>query len=163
VLERLAAWRRERPGIAVRSTFIVGFPGETEAEFEELLAFLREAQLDRVGCFAYSPVEGATANALRDPVSDAVKEQRRMRFMAVQAGISAAKLRRRVGTTFDVLVDSVETADRGRAVAIARSAADAPEIDGVVRIAAASTLQPGAFVPVTATGADEHDLTAKLA
>jgi ribosomal protein S12 methylthiotransferase len=163
VLERLAAWRRERPEIAVRSTFIVGFPGETEAEFEELLAFLREAQLDRVGCFAYSPVEGATANALPDPVPDAVKEERRMRFMAMQAEISAARLRRRVGATFDVLVDSVENTPRGRTVAIARSAADAPEIDGVVRIARASSMQPGAFVSVTATGADEHDLAAKLA
>jgi ribosomal protein S12 methylthiotransferase len=163
VLERLAAWRRERPEIAVRSTFIVGFPGETEAEFEELLAFLREAQLDRVGCFAYSPVEGATANALPDPVPDAVKEERRMRFMAMQAEISAARLRRRVGATFDVLVDSVETTPRGRTVAIARSAADAPEIDGVVRIAGASSMQQGAFVSVTATGADEHDLAAKLA
>jgi ribosomal protein S12 methylthiotransferase len=155
VLDRLAAWRRERPQITVRSTFIVGFPGETEAEFEELLAFLREAQLDRVGCFAYSPVDGAAANALPDAVPDAVKEERRARFMAVQAAISAAKLRCRVATTFDVLVDGIE----GK-VALARSAADAPEIDGVVRVSGGGRLQPGAFVSVTATGAGEHDLTA---
>jgi ribosomal protein S12 methylthiotransferase len=162
VLERLAAWRRERPQITVRSTFIVGFPGETDAEFEELLAFLREAQLDRVGCFAYSPVDGASANALPGRIPDELKEERRMRFMALQAEISAAKLRRRVGSTFDVLVDGVETADRGRKVAVARSAADAPEIDGVVRITGVSKVQPGEFVSVTATGADEHDLNAML-
>jgi ribosomal protein S12 methylthiotransferase len=164
VLDRLAAWRRERPGIVVRSTFIVGFPGETEAEFEELLAFLEAADLDRVGCFAYSAVDGAAANALPDAVPEAVKEERRARFMAVQAAISARKLQRRVGSTLDVLIDSIE-APRGRkpGVAIGRSAADAPDIDGVVRIAGARDLQPGAFVPATITGAAEHDLTAQPA
>jgi ribosomal protein S12 methylthiotransferase len=162
VLDRLAAWRRERPTITVRSTFIVGFPGETEAEFEELLAFLREAQLDRVGCFAYSPVKGATANALPDAVPDAVKEERRARFMAEQARISAAKLARRVGATCDVLIDEVMRS-RGRkpATALARSAAEAPEIDGVVRIEQAEGLAAGAFVPVTVTGAQAHDLIAR--
>jgi ribosomal protein S12 methylthiotransferase len=165
VLDRLAAWRRERPGIVVRSTFIAGFPGETEAEFEELLAFLRVAQLDRVGCFAYSPVDGATANALPDAVPEAVKEERRARFMALQADISAAKLARRVGTTLDVLVDGIEAASgrTRRKVATARSAADAPEIDGVVRIDDGSELVPGAFARVVVTGADAHDLRARLA
>jgi ribosomal protein S12 methylthiotransferase len=147
----------------VRSTFIVGFPGETHAEFDELLAFLEAAQLDRVGCFAYSPVEGASANALPDPVPEAVKEERRARFMAVQAQISAAKLARRVGTIQDVLVDSVEAPrGRGRGSAVARSTADAPEIDGLVRIAGAGHVQPGTFLPVRITGAEEHDLTASV-
>jgi len=166
VLERLAAWRRVRPNITVRSTFIVGFPGETEAEFEELLGFLREADLDRVGCFAYSPVDGATANALPDPVPDALREERRARFMAVQAEISAAKLARRIGTTVDVLVDGHEAAG-GRArkatVALARTAADAPEIDGVVRIRDAAHVPAGTFATVRITGADAHDLVAELA
>jgi len=168
VLERLAAWRRERPGITVRSTFIVGFPGETEAEFEELLDFLQQAQLDRVGCFAYSPVDGAAANALPDPVPEAVREARRRRFMSLQAEISAAKLARRIGATLDVLVDGPSAdgpqAATGRArkapVTLARSAADAPEIDGVVRIAAARPPAPGTFVTVTITGAQAHDLDA---
>src|SRR6476469_6726191 len=111
VLDRVRAWRVARPDITLRSTFIVGFPGETEAEFDELLAFLREAQLDRVGCFAYSPVDGAAANALPDPVPDALREERRARFMAVQAEISAAKLARRVGQEHRVLVDSIEGDD----------------------------------------------------
>ncbi len=125
------------PDLAIRSTFIVGFPGETEAEFEELLAFLEEAELDRVGCFAYSAVEGAAANALPDPVDPETQQVRRTRFMDVQARISARKLAAKVGATLDVLVDGHEERGRGRArtrVAIARSAADAPEIDGVVRI-----------------------------
>jgi ribosomal protein S12 methylthiotransferase len=166
VLDRLAAWRRARPEIVVRSTFIVGFPGETDGEFEELLAFLREADLDRVGCFAYSPVDGAAANALPDAVPDAVKEERRARFMAVQAEISAAKLRARVGSTLDVLVDTVEAAparSRRGPTAVARSAADAPEIDGVVRIENARGVSAGTFTTVTVTGADEHDLTARIA
>ena len=135
-LERIRAWREACPEITIRSTFIAGFPGETEAEFEELLAFLREAQLDRVGCFAYSPVEGAAANALPDPVPEAVKEERRARFMALQAGISASRLREKVGRTLDVLVDEIEDG-----TAIARSSADAPEIDGVVRIGSTAGLQ----------------------
>jgi ribosomal protein S12 methylthiotransferase len=165
VLDRLAAWRKERPGIVVRSTFIVGFPGETEAEFEELLAFLREANLDRVGCFAYSPVDGAAANALPDAVPDAVKEERRARFMGVQADISAHELRARVGSTIDVLVDGVGAAtprSRRGPTAIARSAADAPEIDGVVHIENARDVSAGTFASVTVTGADEHDLQARL-
>jgi ribosomal protein S12 methylthiotransferase len=156
VLDRLAAWRRERPDIAVRSTFIVGFPGETDAEFEELLAFLDAADLDRVGCFAYSPVDGAAANALPDPVEHTVKEERRMRFMMHQAKISARRMRGKVGKTLDVLVDAVEGD-----TAIARSAADAPEIDGVVRIEAANGLAAGTFVRVAVTGASEHDLSAR--
>jgi ribosomal protein S12 methylthiotransferase len=154
VLDRVHAWRRAHPDITLRSTFIVGFPGESEREFEELLAFLREAQLDRVGCFAYSPVEGAAANALPDAVPDAVKEERRARFMAVQEGISRARLRARIGRTIDVLVDSVEDD-----VAIARSAADAPEIDGVVRIVDANGLAPGDFARVRVTASDAHDLS----
>jgi ribosomal protein S12 methylthiotransferase len=157
-LKRIEAWRAARPDLIIRSTFIVGFPGETDREFEELLAFLDAAQLDRVGCFAYSPVEGATANALPDPVPDDVKEARRARFMLAQAGISAARLERRIGETMTVLVDSHE-----RTSAIARSAADAPEIDGHVRIAAGGHLAVGEFARVTVTGATEHDLKARLA
>ena len=156
VLDRVRAWRRARPDITLRSTFIVGFPGETEAEFDELLAFLREAELDRVGCFAYSPVDGAAANALADPVPDPVKEARRARFMAVQAGISAARLEAKIGRTIDVLVDAVEDG-----VAIARSAADAPEIDGIVRIAGAKGLAPGDRARVRVTSAEAHDLAAE--
>jgi ribosomal protein S12 methylthiotransferase len=157
-LERIGAWRSVCPDIAIRSTFIVGFPGETEAEFEELLAFLEEAQLDRVGCFAYSPVDGAAANALPGAVPEAVKEQRRARFMGAQASISAGRLAAKVGRTLDVLIDRVEG---GRAVA--RSAADAPEIDGTVVIENAARLAPGHFARVTITGSSEHDLTARLA
>ncbi|HMA31315.1 MAG TPA: 30S ribosomal protein S12 methylthiotransferase RimO [Casimicrobiaceae bacterium] len=157
VLDRVRAWRKVRPAITLRSTFIVGFPGETDAEFEELLAFLREAQLDRVGCFAYSAVEGAAANALPDPVPEAVKEERRARFMAVQADISAARLRARVGQTLDVLVDAVEGD-----IAIARSPADAPEIDGVVRIHRAAGVAAGAFLRVEVTSSNAHDLDAAL-
>ena len=155
VLDRVRAWRTVHPDIALRSTFIVGFPGETDAEFDELLAFLREAQLDRVGCFAYSPVDGAAANALPNPVREAVREERRARFMAVQAEISAGRLQRRIGRTLDVLVDSVEDG-----IALARSSADAPEIDGVVRIADGNTLAPGSFARVRVTAADAHDLYA---
>ncbi|HEX6138304.1 MAG TPA: 30S ribosomal protein S12 methylthiotransferase RimO [Casimicrobiaceae bacterium] len=158
VLERVRAWRAAQPDITLRSTFIVGFPGETNAEFEELLAFLREAQLDRVGCFAYSPVEGAAANALPGPVPEPVKEERRARFMVAQATISAARLRSKVGRTLDVLVDAI---DGG--AAIARSAADAPEIDGVVRIAERAAIAPGQFARVRVTAADDHDLHASLA
>jgi ribosomal protein S12 methylthiotransferase len=156
VLDRVRAWRCARPGIVLRSTFIVGFPGETEAEFEELLEFLREAQLDRVGCFAYSPVDGAAANALPDPVPEEVKEARRARFMAVQAEISAARLRARIGRTIRVLVDHVEDGH-----AIARGPGDAPEIDGVVRIDDAPGVAPGDFVRVCVTGSDAHDLVAE--
>jgi len=156
-LARIRAWREICPDITIRSTFIVGFPGETDAEFETLLAFLEEAQLDRVGCFAYSPVEGAAANALPDPVPEAVKQERRARLMQLQARISAAKLQRKVGRTLSVLVDEV-----GRNGAVARSAADAPEIDGLVYVEDADDLVPGQFARVTVHRADEHDLYATL-
>jgi ribosomal protein S12 methylthiotransferase len=166
VLERVRAWRKALPELTLRSTFIVGFPGETEAEFEELLAFLEDAQLDRVGCFAYSPVEGAAANSLSDPVAPDVQEARRERFMAIQARISAARLARKVGTTQTVLIDGHEESRRGRQrrmVAVGRSTADAPEIDGVVRIDEGASLAPGTFANVAVTAADAHDLTARRA
>ncbi len=162
VLERVRAWRAAKPQIAIRSTFIVGFPGETDAEFAELLAFLEEAQLDRVGCFEYSPVEGAAANALPGHVDRDVKATRHAAFMEVQARISAARLAARVGRTVDILVDRVETVGR-RTIAVARSSADAPEIDGVVRIADGADLVPGTFTRVTVTGANAHDLEAEIA
>jgi ribosomal protein S12 methylthiotransferase len=157
-LERIRRWREICPDITLRSTFIVGFPGETDTEFEQLLEFLEEAQLDRVGCFAYSPVEGAAANALADPVPEEVKEERRARFMAVQEKISVARLSRKVGRRMAVLVDEVQ---KNRA--IARSSADAPEIDGVVYIDNAKALKSGEFVNVEITGSDTHDLWAKVA
>jgi len=156
-LQRIRNWRAMCPDLTIRSTFIVGFPGETEAEFEELLEFLREAELDRVGAFAYSPVDGAKANALPDPVPEELKQERLERFMEVQAEISAARLDRKVGTRQTVLVDEVD-ADG----AIARSKADAPEIDGIVRIDDGQQLKPGQFVDVTVVHADEHDLIARL-
>jgi ribosomal protein S12 methylthiotransferase len=157
-LDRIRAWRALCPDITIRSTFIAGFPGETEAEFEGLLSFLEDAQLDRVGCFAYSPVDGAAANALPDRVPGTVKEERRARFMAAQAKISARRLASKIGRTVDVLVDAVEG---GRA--IARSAADAPEIDGTVTIEGGGDFAPGTFVRVEITGSSEHDLTARPA
>ncbi len=152
-LERIRAWRAVCPEITVRSTFIVGFPGETEVEFVELLEFLEAAELDRVGCFAYSPVEGAAANALPGHVPEEVKAERRARFMAVQARVSARRLERRVGTTMRVLVDEVDGTK-----AVARSSADAPEIDGVVRLSRAKGLNPGDFADVRITKSDAHDL-----
>ncbi len=154
-LKRIRDWRAICPDITIRSTFVVGFPGETEREFEELLEFLEEAQLDRVGCFAYSPVEGAVANALPDPVPEAEKQERQARFMAVQEKISAARLKRKIGQTMTVLVDAV-----GKDGAIARSAADAPEIDGRVIIRQGEKLKPGEFAEVKVTRADAHDLWA---
>ena len=154
-LERIRAWRAERPQLTIRSTFIVGFPGETEAEFAELLDFLEAAELDRVGCFAYSPVEGAAANALPDPVPDEVRDERRARFMAAQQAISVRRLQRKLGSTQTVLIDAID-GDR----ATARSAADAPEIDGVVTISEGAGLEVGSFVRVRITGAGAHDLTA---
>jgi ribosomal protein S12 methylthiotransferase len=151
VLQRLAAWREICPDITVRSTFIVGFPGETEAEFEALLDFLEEAQLDRVGCFAYSPVDGAAANALPGPVPDELKDQRRARFMQEQQRISARKLKAKVGKTLKVLVD---------APGIGRSSADAPEIDGTVRFKGGTT---GEFAQVMVERAQAHDLHGRLA
>lgn len=156
-LDRIKVWREACPDLTLRSTFIVGFPGETEAEFEELLAFLDEAQLDRVGCFAYSPVEGAKANELPGAVPEEVKEERRARFMEKQAGISARRLEQKIGREMTVLVDEID--EEGDAVA--RSPADAPEIDGVVFIADAENLQPGDFVKVRITDATEHDLWAE--
>ncbi|GAB4509397.1 MAG: 30S ribosomal protein S12 methylthiotransferase RimO [Sulfuricaulis sp.] len=155
-LVRIESWRKACPDITLRSTFIAGFPGETEQEFNELLDFLRAAQLDRVGCFAYSAVEGAAANALPDPVPEEVKQERLARFMEVQAKISADKLQHKVGKTLTVLVDSVE----GDTV-MARSNADAPEIDGVVYMEGVKSLKSGDFCQVHVTRAGEHDLWAK--
>jgi ribosomal protein S12 methylthiotransferase len=153
-LERVRAWRAICPELTIRSTFIVGFPGETEAEFEELLAFLDEAQLDRVGAFAYSPVGGAKANDLPDPVPEEVKQERLERFMLHQAQISAARLRAKVGGVQRVLIDEV-----GPTVAVGRSSADAPEIDGKVHVALAGLkLRPGEFVDVRIEASDEHEL-----
>jgi len=156
-LARIKAWRDICPELTIRSTFIVGFPGETEAEFEELLAFLDEAQLDRVGCFAYSAVEGAVANMLPGAVQESVKQERRARFMEAQAEISARRLKRRVGTTLTVLVD--EVTDEG---AVARSQADAPEIDGLVYVDGGSELTIGQFARVKVRRTDEHDLHGTL-
>lgn len=157
-LARIRRWREICPDITIRSTFIVGFPGETEAEFEDLLAFLKEARLDRVGCFPYSPVEGAAANALPEQLSDDVKQERRARFMELQARISAERLARKVGKTLTVLVDEVNAAG-----ALARSSADAPDIDGIVHISSSENLRAGEFATVRVTRADEHDLWATLA
>jgi ribosomal protein S12 methylthiotransferase len=154
-LERIRAWRAMCPDLTIRSTFIVGFPGETEREFEDLLAFLEEAELDRVGCFAYSSVEGAAANALPGAVPEEVKEERRARFMQAQEAISARRLARKVGTRQTVLVDETQGPR-----AVARSTADAPEIDGVVHIEKAKGLQAGHFADVVITRADTHDLWA---
>lgn len=156
-LERIKAWRDVCPDIILRSTFIVGFPGETEAEFQELLDFLTEAQLDRVGAFAYSPVKGAVANDLPDSVPEEVKQERLARFMAHQAEISSARLQRRVGRIEKVLID--EVVDEG---AVARSMADAPEIDGQVFIDGATQLKVGDIVIVEIEEADDYDVWAKL-
>jgi ribosomal protein S12 methylthiotransferase len=154
-LDRLRAWRRVCPDLVLRSTFIVGFPGETEAEFEELLAWLDEAQLDRVGAFKYSPVEGARANDAGAHVDPAIQEERLARFMERAQRISAARLATRVGREETVLVDSIEDG-----MAIARSRGDAPEIDGVVRVKKGAKLAVGEFARVKITGADAYDLTA---
>jgi len=153
VLQRIKKWRSISPDIVLRSTFIVGFPGETEEEFEELLDFIEVAQLDRVGAFKYSPVEGAAANALPDHVDPDVQEDRLARLMYLQEEISAEKLAKKVGQTITVLVDDVD--EEG---AVARSAADAPEIDGLVYIDGAQDLEVGEFVTVKITDSDEHDL-----
>lgn len=152
VLERVRQWREQCPDIAIRSTFIVGFPGETEEEFETLLDFLEEAQLDRVGAFAYSAVEGAAANQLPNPVPETVKQERLERFMELQAEISANKLSGLIGKTLQVLVD-----EAGDNLSIGRSYRDAPEIDGQV-IIEGQELPVGEFVKVMITHADEHDL-----
>jgi len=152
-VERILAWRAICPELAIRSTFIAGFPGETEEEFEHLLEFLREAQLDRVGCFAYSPVEGAAANELPGMLPPEVREERRARFMAVQAEISRERLARKVGTVQRVLIDDVVPGG-----AVGRSSADAPEIDGLVYVKARRKLAVGEFVDVRITAAEDHDL-----
>jgi ribosomal protein S12 methylthiotransferase len=152
-LERIRAWRDTCPDITLRSTFIVGFPGETDADFEILLEFLREAQLDRVGCFQYSPVKGARANALPDHVPDELKQERWERFMELQQGISAAKLQAKIGRTIEVLIDEVDAEG-----AIGRSSADAPEIDGKVYLEGVTDLRPGDFVEAEVTAADDYDL-----
>ncbi|HEY8509162.1 MAG TPA: 30S ribosomal protein S12 methylthiotransferase RimO [Steroidobacteraceae bacterium] len=157
-LERIRAWRKQCPDLIIRSTFIVGFPGETEAEFEELLAWLEEAQLDRVGCFKYSPVEGAAANALPDHVPPEVQEERYARFMELASAISARRLASRVGQRMRVLVDSIENG-----TAIARTEGDAPEIDGIVRIQQAGSLRVGEFADVEITSSDAYDLHARIA
>jgi ribosomal protein S12 methylthiotransferase len=157
-LERIARWRAIAPDIALRSTFIVGFPGETAADFAMLLDWLEEAKLDRVGCFKYEPVEGAAANAIEGAVPDAVKEERWHRFMQAQQKISAAKLAAKVGREIEVIVDTVE---KGRAVA--RSMADAPEIDGNVFVKPTAGLKPGDIVKVRVEKAKDYDLEAKLA
>ncbi|HKT75048.1 MAG TPA: 30S ribosomal protein S12 methylthiotransferase RimO [Steroidobacteraceae bacterium] len=157
-LARIRQWRSDCPDLAIRSTFIVGFPGETEAQFEELLQWLQEADLDRVGCFKYSPVEGAAANALAGHVAAEVQEERYRRFMERAAAISAERLARRVGRVLKVLVDGVEDG-----VAIARSEADAPEIDGVVRVMNGGKLKVGDWADVEITAASAYDLTARLA
>ena len=158
-IERIRAWRELCPDITIRSTFIVGFPGETEEEFEHLLDFLREARLDRVGCFAYSPVDGAAANDLPGAVPDEVREERRARFMEVQEQISAERLQRYVGREIEVLVDAQVRDDQGREGFLARSAADAPEIDGVVLLEPNPGLEVGEFARVRITQADDHDLS----
>ncbi len=155
-LARIRAWRQLCPSLTLRSTFIVGFPGETEDDFAMLLDFLSEAQLDRVGCFTYSAVDGASANSLPGPVAEEVKQERYARLMELQAGISAAKLKAKIGCTMTVLVDEIAT----DGTAIARSAADAPDVDGVVTVRGDRNLSAGDFVRVRITGAGEHDLWA---
>jgi len=158
VLARIRQWREICPDITLRSTFIVGFPGETVEEFEELLAFLEEAQLDRVGAFAYSPVEGAKANELPDHIPPELQQERLARLMLLQQEISEKLLKRKIGKKITVLVDEVD--EQG---AIARSSADAPEIDGVVYISGSRELNVGDFVEATVVDSDAHDLWAEIA
>ena len=158
-LKRIQAWRGICPDLTIRSTFIVGFPGETEEDFNCLLDFLDEAQLDRVGCFQYSPVEGAAANALPGIVADSLKQERWERFMEKQQGISAARLQAKIGSTQKVIIDGIdEENDR----LIGRSSADAPEIDGLVHIEADGEFKPGDFVDVKIDNADDYDLYGKV-
>ncbi|QDX80450.1 30S ribosomal protein S12 methylthiotransferase RimO [Denitratisoma sp. DHT3] len=158
VLDRIQAWRRAVPDLTIRSTFITGFPGETEAEFNELLDFLDEARIDRVGAFAYSAVEGATANELPNPVPEALREERRLRLMQHQEDISTQRLERRIGQRIRVLVDDID--EEG---AIARSEGDAPEIDGLVYVTDGHELEIGEFAEVTVRDCDVHDLYASIA
>lgn len=152
-LERIKSWREQVPNLTIRSTFIVGFPGETEDDFQQLLDFLKEAQLDRVGCFQYSPVEGAKANDLPDHVPDEIKQERYDRFMLLQQEISTERLKLKVGQTLQVLIDEVD--DEG---AIGRSFADAPEIDGCVYLNGEENVKPGDLVNVLIEHSDEYDL-----
>ncbi len=162
-MERLLRWREACPDIVVRSTFIAGFPGETEAEFEHLLDFVREAQIDRAGCFAYSPVAGAAANDIGGMLPQEVREERRARFMAVAEDVSAAKLQKRVGATMQILVDSAP--GMGKKGGVGRSYADAPEIDGVVKLLPpekiSKTLRVGEFTKARIVAAQGHDLIAQ--
>ncbi len=161
-LERIQNWREICPEIVIRSTFIAGFPGETEAEFSHLLDFMREAQIDRAGCFAYSPVKGAAANDIPGMLPVELREERRARFMAVAEEVSAAKLLRRVGATMQVLVDSAP--GLGRKGGVGRTYADAPEIDGTVRLLPpekiSKTLKVGEFTRARIVGTQGHDLVA---
>ncbi|MFW9621434.1 MAG: 30S ribosomal protein S12 methylthiotransferase RimO [Macromonas sp.] len=163
-LERIQRWRELCPDIVIRSTFIAGFPGETEEEFQHLLDFVREAEIDHAGCFAYSPVEGATANELPNPVPDAVRAERQARFMAVAEEVSVAKLQRRVGATMQVLVD--QAVSLGKKGGVGRSYADAPEIDGTVRLLppekASKTYKVGDFVKARIVGTEGHDLVGQV-
>ncbi|WP_457426262.1 30S ribosomal protein S12 methylthiotransferase RimO [Roseateles sp. P5_E7] len=163
-MERILRWREACPELVIRSTFIAGFPGETEAEFQHLLDFMQEAQIDRAGCFAYSPVEGASANDIEGALPKEVREERRARFMAVAEQVSTAKLQARVGQTLQVLVDSAP--GLGRKGGVGRSYADAPEIDGTVKILppekASKTMKVGDFVRARVVAADGHDLVASL-
>jgi ribosomal protein S12 methylthiotransferase len=161
-LERIQRWREMCPELVIRSTFIAGFPGETEAEFSHLLDFMREAQIDRAGCFAYSPVQGAAANDIPGMLPPELREQRRARFMAVAEAVSAAKLQRRIGATMQVLVDSAP--GMGRKGGVGRSYADAPEIDGTVKLLPpekiSKTLKVGEFTRARIVGTQGHDLVA---
>lgn len=157
VLARIANWRNICPDITIRSTFIVGFPGETEQEFETLLEFIQQANLDRVGAFAYSAVEGATANKLADPIPEEIKQERLNRFMALQSKISAKKLQQKIGQKMTVMVDEITDTE-----IYARSAAEAPEIDGLIVIEKTIELATGSLVDVIITDADEHDLYSKI-
>lgn len=162
-LERIARWRELCPELVVRSTFIAGFPGETEAEFQHLLDFVAEAGIDRAGCFAYSPVEGAVANELANPVPQALREERQARFMAVAESVSIQRLKRRIGATMQVLVDHAP--GLGKKGGVGRSYADAPEIDGVVRLLPpqkiSKTMKVGEFTSARIVGTEGHDLVAQ--
>ena len=155
-LARIKSWRQRCAELAIRSTFIVGFPGETEDDFLQLLTFIREAQLDRVGCFVYSPVSGARANDLPDPVDPLLAQERLEELMQVQAEVSEGRLRNRVGSQTEVVIDEIEGD-----TALARSYAESPEVDGVIRVAGAAAFSPGQRVDVKITGYDAHDLNAE--
>ena len=156
-IKRIEQWRSEVPQLTIRSTFIVGFPGETEADFEKLLEFLREAKLDRVGCFQYSPVDGAKANELPLHVDDEIKEERWNRFMKVQQQISTEKLAEKVGSTIEIIID-----EANEEVIIGRSAADAPEIDGLVYVETKEEIELGEIISAKVVKSDEYDLFASF-